>query len=97
MRGGACTSSTGSFIREGPDGRGGRVKILVPSTQPRPFATQQKRGGAAHSSASAPVIKRRKGASARGGQAITIQHFFDAAEQDAGHGEESNSAQRRAS
>lgn len=39
-------------------------------------------------------IKRHKGPSARGGGAITIQHFFDAAEQDTGCEDENGAPQK---
>lgn len=40
-------------------------------------------------------IKRLKGPSARGGGAITIQHFFDVAEQDTGCEDENGPPQQR--
>jgi hypothetical protein len=55
----------------------------------------QKRVRAQGAVAPVPAIKRYKGPSARGGAAITIQHFFDAAEQDAGCGEQDKPAQQR--
>jgi hypothetical protein len=42
-----------------------------------------------------PPIKRHKGPSARGGGAITIQHFFDAAEQDTGCEDENGPPEQR--
>jgi hypothetical protein len=116
---------------QGPDGRGGRTKVLMSSSQVKTvamhmttvvtaialtmckivsatpvnctlavlqtymMAAHQKRGRVQTAVAPVPPIKRYKGPSARGGAAITIQHFFDAAEQDTGCGEEGGPAQQR--
>ena len=120
---------------QGPDGRGGRTKVLMPSIQVgqsktqwlwwpflsraalqvvrdnywevslicqlasfclQTFMTSARQKGVRAKAPMPPVaaIKRHKGPSARGGGAITIQHFFDAAEQDTGCGDENGPPQR---